>query len=184
MTLQRKGIVLLVVQVALVLSVAVSFAWERHTYARVWTRVAPIPPVRELRGHYLDVNLIVDACSLPRDRSHASQMLWKDAKETNTALGWRWSAATQAKNGTLTAVPLGSAYPDDTQQAVLLKAGKPCNLAEFDFATAFYLPHPQLPGLAPGEQLWAEVTVPPSGPPRPIQLAISDGKNFRVLDLR
>ena len=30
----------------------------------------------------------------------------------------------------------------------------------------------------------AEVTVPPSGPPRPIQLAISDGKNFRVLDLR
>jgi len=27
------------------------------------------------------------------------------------------------------------------------------------------------------------VTVPPSGPPRPVRLAVSDGKEFRVLDL-
>jgi hypothetical protein len=38
--------------------------------------------------------------------------------------------------------------------------------------------------LPPGQELWAEVTVPSSGPPRPIQLALSDGKQFHVLNLR
>jgi hypothetical protein len=31
--------------------------------------------------------------------------------------------------------------------------------------------------------LWALVTVPPSGPVRPVKLAISDAKGFHVLNL-
>jgi hypothetical protein len=32
--------------------------------------------------------------------------------------------------------------------------------------------------VAPGAALWALVTVPKSGPPRPVQLATSDAKGF------
>jgi hypothetical protein len=35
----------------------------------------------------------------------------------------------------------------------------------------------------PGELLWVEVTVPPAGPPRPIQLAVSRNGIFTPLKL-
>jgi hypothetical protein len=35
--------------------------------------------------------------------------------------------------------------------------------------------------LKPGQDLWVEVTLPPSGPPRPIQIAISSADGFRPL---
>ena len=38
--------------------------------------------------------------------------------------------------------------------------------------------------LKPHEELWVEVTVPPSGPPRPIQLAISSDAGFKPLVIR
>ena len=38
--------------------------------------------------------------------------------------------------------------------------------------------------LKANEELWAEVTVPPSGPPRPIQLAISNAAGFKPLVVR
>ena len=34
------------------------------------------------------------------------------------------------------------------------------------------------------QELWAEVTVPRKGPPRPIQLAIKNGTDWRPLNLR
>ena len=37
--------------------------------------------------------------------------------------------------------------------------------------------------LKKGEELWVEVTVPPMGPPRPIQLAISKDGAFTPLAL-
>jgi hypothetical protein len=39
---------------------------------------------------------------------------------------------------------------------------------------AFFIPeHVADPSIRPaGEELWAEVTVPPKGPPRPIQLGV------------
>ena len=33
----------------------------------------------------------------------------------------------------------------------------------------------------PGQELWVEVTVPPKGPPRPIQLALKDNGAWKPL---
>jgi hypothetical protein len=35
--------------------------------------------------------------------------------------------------------------------------------------------------LKPGQQLWIEVTLPPKGPPRPIQLALKDNGAWKPL---
>jgi hypothetical protein len=32
-----------------------------------------------------------------------------------------------------------------------------------------------------GQELWIEVTVPPKGPPRPMQLAVKEGGVWKVL---
>jgi hypothetical protein len=51
---------------------------------------------------------------------------------------------------------------------------------------AFFLPeHAVDPSLRrAGEELWVEVTVPKTGPPRPIQLAIKRGDTFTPLGSR
>ena len=38
--------------------------------------------------------------------------------------------------------------------------------------------------LQPGEELWVEVTVPPAGPPRAIQLAVSGNGNFTPIKFK
>ncbi len=63
---------------------------------------------------------------------------------------------------------------------------EPCERAWLREPTEFFLPeHAQTPfPLATGQELWALVTVPTTGPPRPVRLAVSDEKGFRVLELR
>jgi hypothetical protein len=53
-------------------------------------------------------------------------------------------------------------------------------------AVAFFIPEhvPDPSRRAPGEELWAEVTVPRSGPPRPIRLGVMKEGRLTPLDLR
>jgi uncharacterized membrane-anchored protein len=50
----------------------------------------------------------------------------------------------------------------------------------------YFLPeHAENPmQMARGGELWAEVTVPKKGPPRPIRLAVKKGKSFTPLDIK
>ena len=49
----------------------------------------------------------------------------------------------------------------------------------------FFVPeHAEAPRLAHGDELWAEVTIPRKGPPRPIQLAIKRGQEWTPLTYR
>jgi hypothetical protein len=184
MTTRAKGIAVLVVQLALVLSIAAKYAWERHSCPRVWTRTGQFDPDLPLRGRYIALTLTADACALPRDKANV-QHDWKNGHETSDILSWQWSVLPRAKDGALTGILADDARPEE-KEVLTLRNGMPCNYGQLNASTEFFIserarqPFP----LAPGEQLWVEVTVPPSGPPRPIQLALSDGKIFRVLDLR
>jgi hypothetical protein len=183
MTRRAKGIAVLAVQLVLVLSIAAKYAWERHSCPRVWTRTAQFDPDRPLRGRYLALTLTADACGLPLDKA-SSQREWMNGRETSDIRSRQWSVFPHAKDGALSAVLADDSHPEE-KEILTLRGGMPCRYAALNAPTEFFLsesaktPFP----LAHGEELWAEVTVPPSGPPRPIQLAISDGKNFRILNL-
>jgi hypothetical protein len=63
--------------------------------------------------------------------------------------------------------------------------GSPCNQMRLASSTDFFISdtaQSPLP-LKPGQELWIEVTVPPKGPPRPIQLALKDDGTWKPLDL-
>ena len=61
--------------------------------------------------------------------------------------------------------------------------GATCDAMRLDAPVDFYIAeHAQSPlPLKPGQELWIEVTVPPKGPPRPIQLALKDDGAWKPL---
>ena len=68
-------------------------------------------------------------------------------------------------------------------QQVTLRTDKPCDQVPLRSEEAYFVPD-RAKGpfpLKPGQELWVEVTMPPSGPPRPIQLALSSRAGFQPL---
>ena len=94
-------------------------------------------------------------------------------------------------NNTLVAVRIEGQEdwaPDDSSggQEVEGSAGAPCDQMRLSSATDYFISdtaQSPLP-LKPGQELWIEVTVPPKGPPRPIQLALKDNGAWKPLDLK
>jgi hypothetical protein len=183
MTLRNKGLLLALAQLVLVLSIAAKYAWERHTSPMVWTRATQYDPQQPIRGRYLALTLHADACGLPRqghaDRDdYASQF----PRKFNH---WSWEVRPAAKDGRLVPTLATGERPGETQ-TLTLYPNLPCEYASLSGEAEYFIPeHAKTPfPLAPGQELWALVTVPPAGPPRPVRLAVSNGKDFHVLDLR
>ena len=101
-----KGMLLALVQVALVACVAAKYYSDRTSLPRVWVQATPYDPNLPIRGRYIRLRV---------------QLEGRQAE-----------------------------------------------------AVAFFLPEhqPDPSRLSPGEQLWAEVSVPKTGPLRPIRLSI------------
>ncbi len=190
MTAQAKGWILLFAHLLLVGSIAGKYAWERHTCPRVWTRATQYDPEQPLRGRYLALTLHADVCALAGGVAKDDTPFDDLPAETKENLKKReppsheWTVHTAAKDGKLVGVEEKNSTPDT--QTLTQPPFLPCGYASLSEPVEFFIAeHAKTPfPLSKGEELWAEVTVPPSGPPRPIHLAISDGRNFRVLDLR
>jgi hypothetical protein len=166
------------VQVVLVLSVAGKYLYERQTRPRVWTRATQFDPALPLRGRYLALQLMLDACDLPRDAGHTIQVY------SGGHPFWRWNVSLTAANGKL--VPrLESSWSPRAGGTLTLFADKPCDQATLSNEVMLFISdRAQLPfPLRAGQELWVEVTLPPSGPPRPIQIALSSAEGFHPLNL-
>ena len=62
MKLAKTSIVLLVIQLALVSSIAAKYFYQRASCPRAWTRAAAYDPEMVMRGRYLSLRLTVDGC--------------------------------------------------------------------------------------------------------------------------
>ena len=65
MSRTQRAILLLVVQAALVLSIAGKYLYERKTCPRVWVRAGQYDPNEPLRGRYLALQLAVEPSYKP-----------------------------------------------------------------------------------------------------------------------
>jgi len=174
---------LLVVQLALVLSIAGKYLYERKTRPRVWVRTTQFDPNTPLRGRYLALQISVDACSLPHDKAHFTEG-FRNPVTAERAPGWyRWSATLVAQDGHLT--PRLEDNPRTSEGILSLTQSEdhPCNSVPVGEATEFFIPDTAKPPfpLQKGQELWVEVTVPAAGPPRPIQLALWGSDGFHPL---
>ncbi|HEX9198996.1 MAG TPA: hypothetical protein VF865_05520 [Acidobacteriaceae bacterium] len=180
MNRNQRTIVLLVVQAALVLSIAGKYLYERKTCPRVWVRTAQFDPNMPLRGRYLSLQLAVDACGLPRDEVHRMKGYMPGTDY------WRWEDAKPVvRDGKLVAVSAGATDRPELTDEVILLGNRSCDRATLSKSVDYFTPDTAkgpFP-LKKGEELWVEVTVPQMGPPRPIQLALAKDGAFTPLKM-
>jgi hypothetical protein len=152
----------------------------------VWTRTAAYDPELVMRGRYLSLQLMVDGCQstlpsakradFPRDVNGAAvQGQYAIRGEGNV----EFPAELKVANQQLLAIAIRDEEKGSAGRRVAASPGVPCDQMRLVDPVNFYIAehaHSPLP-LARGAELWIEVTVPPKGPPRPIQLALKqDGR--------
>lgn len=167
MTRVGRGLLLAAIQLAIVGLLGAKLLIDRATLPRVWARTAPVDPDLPVRGRYVRLALEAE----PRGF---------DLGRRGDPLG---AARLQVEGGRLVARPAPAG-----ERGVDVRTGL------FDSTTvevvqplAFFIPEDvRDPSLRrPGERLWAEVTVPRAGPPRPIRLGVSRGGSAPVpIELR
>ena len=179
-----RAVALLLVQAALVLSIAGKYLYERKTCPRVWVRAAQYDPNMPLRGRYLALQLAVDACGLPKDEAHHMGAI-PTAKPPNLGY-WQWTVQPVAIDGKLTPVLARDTERPERTDEVTVSGRRPCDRAVLSKGVEYFVPDTASSPFPPkrGQELWVEVTVPAMGPPRPIQLAVSEGGVFTPLNLR
>jgi hypothetical protein len=190
MKLSRTSIVLLLVQLALVSSIAAKYLYQRHSCPRVWTRAAAYDPYMVMRGRYLSLRLSVDGCqsTLP-SALHATFPRNSDGTPKPNGYTVRsdspvtFRAKLKVENNKLLAIRIPEADLKSKGEMVQAVPGSSCDALHVVDPVDFYIAeHAADPTpLKPGQELWIEVTVPPQGPPRPIQLALKDNGAWRPL---
>lgn len=183
MKLTKTSIALLVIQLVIVSSVAVKYLYQRATCPRVWTRTVAYDPEMVMRGRYLSTQLIVDGCQstlpsgknavYPRDLNgvpHGSKYAVMAPQAVH------FQARLAIKDNKLVAIRLPDSEEASKGQAVGAWPNNSCENMRLDEPVDFYIPeHAVDPSLRRhGEELWMEVTLPPKGPPRPLQLALKE----------
>lgn len=190
MKIAKASIVVLVIQLAIVSSITAEYLYQRWTCPRVWVRTVAVDPELPMRGRYLSLQLIVDGCqsTLPSAKDVRFPHDVKGAVTRGPYVAR--ASATFRADLKVVSNRLAATYIRDDQdgtlgQEVSLWPGAACDSMRLDAPVDFYLPeHASDPSrLEPGQELWVEVTVPPEGPPRPIQLALKDNSAWRPLTI-
>jgi GDYXXLXY protein len=154
-----KGLAVGAAQVLLVAGVSAKFLYDRANYPRLWVETAPFDPDMPIRGRYVNVALRVDADrAAPGDGDRAPNL---------------FLARLEARGDALVAVQ------DDDTGRHWVRSGR-CgeqNCWQLDEPLAYFISeHGDDPSRQPqGAALWAEVTLPPSGAPRPVRLGVKKG---------
>lgn len=166
MTTWTKGIAVAALHILIVCSLGGKLLYDRATRPRVWVRTGSIDPDLPIRGRYLTLQLQVRAPWFkPGPNGYAND---------HVLLG--------VENQSLVAYK----SPKDTGLSVSTWNGRRNpDIAYLDQPVVFFLPeHADLPRMGSSDEIWAEVTVPKKGPPRPIQLAVKQGSEWRPLNYR
>lgn len=169
MTNLQKGLILAGAQLVLVASLAGKYAIDRARLPRVWVQTVAYDPSLPIRGRYMRARLRVVA-----EGVYGSSANFR---------GEMHDVTLNVREGHLVANPADHPTGLHVSEWTIHRGEKVTVLME---PVAFFLPEHALdPSLhAAGEELWVEVTVPPTGPPRPMQLATKRGDTFAPLNIR
>ena len=158
MTPRQASLALAVAHAALVGALGAKLLADRSRLPRGWARTVPFDPDLPIRGRYVRLRLEVPLAVAP-----------------DSVAPWDLpSARLQVANGRVVAV-----LDESAQTRVQLDSAAGPARASLTEPVAYFIPeHVPDPSVRPaGEELWAEVTVPRRGPPRPIRLGVwKDGE--------
>ena len=191
MKISKTSIVLLVIQLALVSSIAAKYFYQRSTCPRAWTRATAYDPNMVTRGRYLSLRLTVDGCqstlpsalraTFPRNADGTTKPTGFTVNDEQYPITFR--ANLKVEKSKLLAIRIPEADLRSKGVNVTAMPGSPCDALRLQQPVDFYIAeHAADPtALKQGQELWIEVTVPPKGPPRPLQLALKDNGAWKPL---
>lgn len=163
-----KGVAVAIIHLMIVLSLGGKLLYDRAHRPRVWVRTGWVDPDLPFRGRYFTLNVQVKAP-------------WLDPKDSGYQ---RVDVQLKAENGELVAAKTDSPTGLSISRW-WRRPGSAPDTVFLDQPIAFFVPeHAQMPRVKAGEELWAEVTVPRKGPPRPIQLALKTATEWKVLEMK
>jgi hypothetical protein len=170
----RKGLIIALLHILIVLSLGGKLLYDRAHRPRIWVRTGSVDPNMPIRGRYFTLSLEVHPHELTAMRQPGKEI-------PNT-----WQSVTVAvENGQLVAHPTNTSTGMDIFTGNLPLRPSGTDLYFLSPGVVFFIPeHAQAPQIHTGEELWAEVTIPKKGPPRPIQLAIKHGTEWKPLTYR
>jgi hypothetical protein len=164
----HKGLAVAFIHLLIVSSLGAKLLYDRATCPRVWVRTGQVDPDLPIRGRYMTLSIEVVRSSTPVD--------------VPTKPSYRGENVELAvENGRLVAHETAR----HTDMYVMRRSPRPDDTFILSSPLVFFIPeHADLPRLSRGDELWAEVTVPRNGPPRPIQLALKRGGQWMPLNYR
>lgn len=166
MTPRSKGLLVGALQVLLVAGIGAKFLYDRSHYPRLWVETAPYDPAMPIRGRYVNIALLVDAGrAAPEEAAdRASNM---------------FVARLEVRDGRLFAVQ------DDENGRHWVQSARCGERSCWQLAEplAYFIPEHAVDPSRPqaGAKLWAEVTLPPTGAPRPIRLGLRRGESIEPI---
>ncbi len=169
-----KGLIVTLLHVLIICSLAGKLLYDRATRPRVWVKTGAVDPDLPIRGRYLTLSLEV-------------QVPTEELYKGNDRGTYPQGVDLAVEHGQL--VAHSSA---DSSRLYVFMANRPRSRPESQTIPLmltppvdFFLPeHGVVPRLEAGDELWAEVTVPKKGPPRPIALALKRGSEWQPLTYR
>jgi uncharacterized membrane-anchored protein len=186
----KTSLALLLIQLVIVSSVAAKYLYQRSTCPRVWAKTVAYDPELVMRGRYLSLQLTVKGCesTLPsgKNAEFPRNVDGTIRSQVYTVRGPVDTVEFQAKlavqNNKLLAVHQRDGDPHAGQWVSAWK-NTTCDQIRLRQPVNFYISeHAQSPlPVKQGDELWIEVTVPPKGPPRPIQLALKQQGAWKPL---
>jgi hypothetical protein len=177
----KVSVALMFAQLAIVASVAAQYLYQRAFNPKVWARAVAAESQPAVSGSYLRLQLIVDGCQstlpsakaaeFPRDFSGAATQ-----GKFGLRAGSLFRADLKVQGNRFVAI---NAVADETGlkgQQVIAVPGTPCDQMLLYAPVAIYVGGKAIDAsrLSAGQELWIEVTIPKTGPPRPVQLALKD----------
>jgi len=190
MRLSKTSVALLLIQLALVSSIAAKYLYQRRSCPRVWVRTVAFDPELPMRGRYLSLQLLVDGCQstlpsvkqalVPRNFDGSAK---KGPYFIAVPRPFQFSAQLKVEGNKLAAIRIEDPVYGARGTLVDAWPGSSCDAFRVHVPVDFYVAeHAALPTpLQPGQELWIEVTIPPNGPPRPIQLALKQDGAWKPL---
>lgn len=177
-----KGLAVALIHILIVLSLGGKLLHDRATRPRVWVRTGSVDPDLPIRGRYLTLSVEVHCPELERDKS---------VPTPSGGLGGVIGRAVESHGGSVElAVENGELVAHKTERytGMFVNSWGQRNSGDLFLLSppvVFFIPeHAETPRLGGGTELWAEVTVPKKGPPRPIQLAVKRGDQWTPLTYR
>ena len=190
-SLSGTSIALLVIQLLLVTSIAAKYLYQRSTCPKVWVRTAAYDPEMVMRGRYMSLRLAGDGCqntlASPLNTNFPHLSDGRSPQPGGFRTNWRGDVQFRAKlkveGNKLIAIRIPDADESSKGVNVSTVPNSACDAMRLDEPVNFFISeHANDPSrLKAGEELWIEVTVPPIGPPRPIQLALKQNGAWKPL---